>query len=309
MLSYRIIIVNWNSGEQLRTCLKSINETSIKGFAIEKVVVVDNASFDRSQEIYGSYNYHYEIIQNHENMGFAYACNQGAEGCNSDYILFLNPDTILFKDTLSNLSKFLSIKDSNIGIVGIQLIDENGDISKTCSRFPTKRQRIGKILGITKLFPSTSANMQEWAHNESREVDQVIGAFFVVDENLFKTLNGFDERFFMYYEEVDFAKRGYQLGKKSYYFTGAQAFHKGGGTTENVLDKRLFYGLSSFLKYQKKHYGNIALYITFFLELLEYISRLVLLTFTAKKQDRKKLNSAYKMLFKELKYKRGNFIK
>jgi len=305
MLSYRIVIVNWNSGEQIRSCLKSINDTDVEGFVIEKVVVVDNASVDNSQKINATYNYNYEVIQNQDNMGFAFACNQGAKGCNSDFILFLNPDTLLFKDSMVKLSGFLETKDNSIGIVGIQLIDENGNISKSCCRFPTKRQRLCKIIGITKLIPSTSANMEEWTHMESRVVEQVIGAFFVVEQNTFIKLNGFDERFFLYYEEVDFAKRGYQLGIKSYYFTGAQAFHKGGGTTENVLDKRLFYGLSSFMKYQNKHNGIIAMYITFFLELLEYLSRLVLILITAEKKDRKKLNLAYKMLFKELKHFKG----
>lgn len=303
MLSYRIIIVNWNSGVQIRDCLKSINETDMQGFVIDKVVVVDNASTDKSQEIYDACNYNYEIIQNHENMGFAFACKQGAKECNSDYMLFLNPDTRLFKDSMVRLTRFLLTKDDTIGIVGIQLIDENGTISKTCSRFPTKRQRLCKILGITKLIPSTSANMQEWLHDQSRVVDQVMGAFFVVESQLFKRLNGFDERFFVYYEEVDFTKRAFDIGIKSYYFADAQAFHKGGGTSEQVLDKRLFYSLSSFLKYQKKHHGIIAMYIAVILELLEYISRSVLIIFKAKDKnhDYRKLNAAYKLLFNDLK--------
>lgn len=195
MLSYTIVIVNWNSGEQTRECLKSINEIDMQGFVIDKVVVVDNASNDKSQETYCTYKYNYELIQNTENKGFAFACNQGANESNSDYILFLNPDTRLFKDTMVKLTEFLLCKDSSIGIVGIQLLDENKNISKTCSRFPTKRQRLCKIFGITKIIPSTSANMKEWAHDESRIVDQVMGAFFVVDRLLFQKLNGFDERF------------------------------------------------------------------------------------------------------------------
>ncbi|MCB2296778.1 glycosyltransferase family 2 protein [Clostridium tagluense] len=301
MLSYRIVIVNWNSDKQIRDCLKSINNIDMQGFVIDRVVVVDNASSDKSQEIYDTYNYNYEIIQNHENMGFAFACNQGAKGCNSDYILFLNPDTQLFQDTMVKLTSFLLTKDSTIGIVGIQLVDENGNISKTCSRFPTKRQRLCKILGITKLIPSTSANMQEWAHDESKVVDQVMGAFFVAEQVLFKRLNGFDERFFVYYEEVDFAKRAYNFGKKSYFFADSKAFHKGGGTSEQVLDKRLFYSLSSFLKYQKKHNGNMAIYIALLLELLEYLSRTILILFKSKNNNFSKLNSAYKMLLCNLK--------
>jgi len=274
----------------------------MQNFEIDKVIVVDNASSDNSQNVFCEFKYSYELIQNVENEGFAFACNQGACGCMSDYILFLNPDTMLYVDTMEKLTDFLLTKDSSIGIVGIQLLDEYNRIAKTCSRFPSNIQKLCKIFGFSKLFPSTSASMLEWAHNESRIVDQVIGAFFVVETELFKKLNGFDERFFMYYEEVDFSKRAYNIGKKSYYFAEARAFHKGGGTSEQVLDKRLFYVLSSFLKYQKKHNGIMAMYIALFLEFLEYFSRFILLIFKSKGTGINKLNSAYKMLFSNLKH-------
>lgn len=303
MTTVDVVIVNWNAGEQLKECLDSINEVECTSFTIGKVVVVDNQSNDNSISIINKEEYKYNllIIENKFNAGFAKACNQGAAECSSEYLLFLNPDTKLFKDSLNSIMTYCENAGQELGVTGIQLTDEDGEVSRTCRKFPSKKHRIAKVLGVTRIFPSLSNEMINWDHNDFREVDQVMGAFFIVRSKVFSELKGFDERFFVYYEEVDFCKRVQDLGYKNYFYPYSKAFHKGGGTSNQVKDKRLFYSLRSWILYENKQNGIIAAFCAFLIELLEYFSRFVYLVVKNRHKEIKQLNNAYKLLFGNLK--------
>lgn len=278
--SLDIIIVNWYSGRQLKECLESIAATDRDGFVLSRVVVVDNASRDGSSDGLVFLGLPLYIIRNGENFGFGHACNQGAKGSEADYLLFLNPDTRLFKKSLRDSMFFIKqYENSHIGILGVQLVNGDGNVSKTCARFPKPSQIFSKIIGLNRLFPRVFPDhfMVEWDHKESREVDQVMGAFFLVRRSLFEELAGFDERFFVYYEEVDFSYRARQQGWQSFYLVDAQVYHKGGGTSEQVKDKRLFYSLRSRILYGYKHFNWFsASALMLGTLLLEPVSRVVL---------------------------------
>lgn len=258
--SLDIIIVNWNSGEQLYQCLDSIKKTERKEFAISNIFIVDNASTDGSVDTITSYNddFPVQIIRNKENIGFAAACNQAAKYSRSKYILFLNPDVKLFRNSLTKPIAFLEQPENKmVGIVGIQLLDDYGCIARTCARFPIPSRFCLISLGLSKLFPKLFPDhfMREWNHRESREVDQVMGAFLLIRRSLFQQLGGFDERFFVYFEDVDLSYRAQKSGWKSFYLADAQAYHKGGGTSRQIKDRRLFYNLRSRILYSYKHFG------------------------------------------------------
>lgn len=255
-----IIIVNWNAGSLLRDCLCSIETTRQEGFKLGQVVIVDNGSTDGSLDRLASTTLLLKIIRNTKNNGFAAGCNQGAQSSRADYLLFLNPDTRLFADSLSLPVAFMeAAQNQSVGICGIQLIDEHEEVSHSCARFPTPRMFYSKIFGLDRLFPGffQSHFMEEWGHSENREVDHVIGAFFLVRRHLFKQLNGFDEQFFVYLEDLDFSLRAKKTGWTSYYLADAQAYHKGGGTSEKVMATRLFYSLRSRILYGYKHFSRI----------------------------------------------------
>jgi GT2 family glycosyltransferase len=255
--SVDVIIVNWNAGQQLRDCLASIVATQRHSFEIRRIVVVDNASWDESALGLDDLALPLTVLYNATNRGFAAACNQGAQGSTADYLLFLNPDTRLSASSLVPPLAFMEcLKSQSTGIIGIQLLDNNGQVSRSCARFPTPGRLFARSLGLDRLFPRffPSCTMTEWDHKESRVVDQVIGAFFLVRRPLFETLRGFDERFFVYMEEVDFSLRAMQMGWKSVYLTEAQAYHKGGGTSEQVKAARLFYAIRSRILYAYKHF-------------------------------------------------------
>jgi len=259
--SLDIIIVNWNTGNQLRDCLNSIYLTEKSGLHIDRIVVVDNASSDGSADGLDATPLPVSVIRNQENAGFAVACNQGAAGSNGDYILFLNPDTKLFQESLVKPIAFMErAENDRVGICGIQLVDDEGNVARNCARFPTPALVASSMIGLDIVLPHwfPSHFMKEWDHGETRDVDQVMGAFFLVRRKVLEDLGRFDERFFVYYEDVDFAFRAHRIGWRSLYLCEAQAFHKGGGSSEQVKAKRVFYLLRSRILYGYKHFGSLA---------------------------------------------------
>ncbi len=259
MNEFDIVIVNWNTGLRLQDCLQSILPAAPAAvFHSLQCIVVDNASTDGSADNLEAISQSLTMIRNQENKGFAYACNQGAGVGQSEYILFLNPDIKLFPGSLVKALGFLDQQgNERVGILGIQLISVDGVIQRNVARFPTPKSLFYQMLGLDRIWPHRfpSHFMIDWDHRESRQVDQVTGAFFLVRRQLFEELNGFDDRFFMYYEDMDFAYRAKQSGWSSFYLADAQAFHFGGGSSSQVKARRLFYLLRSRVLYVAKHYG------------------------------------------------------
>jgi len=254
-----IAIVNWNGGNQLRECLESIVKTVKEGFTLNHVIVVDNNSEDDSLERLPEKSLSLQIIKNTSNMGFAKACNQAARICTADYILFLNPDTRLFKDSLRIPIRFMELPDSDsIGICGIQLIQDDGQVSRSSARYPSPGMFVSKMLGLDVIWPERfpSHFMAEWDHLESRFVDHVIGAFYLVRKKAFEDLGGFDERFFVYLEDLDFSCRANRAGWKTFYLSDAKAFHEGGGSSSQDKGLRIFYSLRSRILYGYKHFSS-----------------------------------------------------
>lgn len=258
MPSIDIVIVNWNAGLQLRACLESVIKADKKGINLIRVVIVDNASTDLSLENITELNLPLNIIRNDINLGFAAACNQGAQKSKADYLLFLNPDTILNDNSLTAPVCFMQkSENTHVGITGIQLVDEKNLVSRTCAEFPTPAMFYAKMLGLDQIIPRRfpSHAMSEWDHNTNKKVDHVIGAFFLVRTSLFRLIQGFDTRYFVYLEDLDFSLRAKQNGFDSYYLADVRAFHKGGGTSDQIKATRLFYSLRSRILYANKHFN------------------------------------------------------
>lgn len=278
--SLDIIIVNWNGGQQLRDCLDSIAKQSLNDRALKRTVVVDNASTDGSMPDLDPPGLVLTRVRNDHNRGFAAACNQGARGSAADYLLFLNPDTRLAADALAgSLTEMQKPQHQETGILGIQLVDDTGHVSHTCARFPTPFRFFYAMLGLDRLLPRIFPPhfMVEWDHGDSRIVDQVMGAFFLIRRAVFETLGGFDERFFVYFEEVDLSLRARALGWRTFFLSEVQAYHRGGGATERVRPMRLFYSLRSRILYCYKHFNRVtATFLTLGTLFVEPVSRVLL---------------------------------
>lgn len=267
----------------MRDCISSITKAGHEGFVLNEVVVVDNGSTDDSLTGIDQLGEKVKVIRNSLNRGFGAACNQGAQSTTSDYLLFLNPDTMLFDNSLSAPITFMEQEQNlSVGICGIRLLNEEGRFATSGARFPTIRIFVGSATGLSRLIPKVFPRhlMSENECVNGGMVDQVIGAFFLVRRSVYEKLGGFDERFFVYFEEVDFALRAKNAGIDSYLLTGASAYHRGGGCTDAVKATRLFYSLRSRLQYGKKHFSgieNLELFvITFCIELAARIGVAIL---------------------------------
>lgn len=299
-----IVLVNWNSGFQLADVISSV--MLYHADLVKSVIIVDNASTDdsiaRVEEHASGLPFRLQVIRNAENRGFGAACNQGAALASADFVLFLNPDTRLFSGSLTTPEKFLhQPENADVGIVGIQLVDEYGHISRSCARFPSAIRFVAHAVGLDRFYPRLGHFMAEWDHAQTRQVDQLIGAFFLVRRSLFEALHGFDERFFVYFEEVDFSYRAFQSGLRSVYLADAQAFHAGGGTSNQVKARRLFYSLRSRLLYAFKHFSWMGAFAVLLATLLvEPLSRSALALLRRSWAGLKETWAAYGMLWRWL---------
>lgn len=262
-----VVIVNWNADGHLDRCLRSLVEANLKCKVIQTITIVDNASTDKSAAVISRFVRASEMITsiiNSKNLGFATACNQGAASGRAQYLLFLNPDTVVNAPCFVELAGVLRERDGlSRGIVGVKNLRNDGTIWRSCSRFPSPWLYISEAIGLGKVFPGpyTSIAMKEWAHDASQMVDQVIGAFFVVNRPLFVSLGGFDERFFVYFEEVDFCLRAREVGVRPYFLESASVVHIGGRSSAQAGAKRLLYSWRSRTEFAKKHWTRTSILV------------------------------------------------
>ncbi len=278
-----VVVVNWNTGGQLRACLAALSASLQEGFRFGRVVVVDNASADHSADDLACPALPLVVIQNDTNRGFGAACNQGAAGSVADYLLFLNPDARVLEDTLSKSIRWMELSEgSRTGITGVQLLGEKGEVSRNCARFLATRYFVYNMLGLNRLFPKTFPDItySEWNHLESRTIEHVMGAYFLIRSSLFLEVGGFDERFFVYLEDVDLSLRVRNAGWSSYYLATAQCYHSGCGSSNQIKARRLFYALRSRIFYGFKHFGALnaigLLLMTLLIEPVTRVARAIL---------------------------------
>jgi GT2 family glycosyltransferase len=257
-----VVVVNWNSGAHLRQCLESVDASN--NGAVALVTVVDNASTDGSAQdarTYAARTFDYRLHANGQNRGFAAACNTGAALGNARFILFLNPDARLFPDALRKLGEAaLELSTRGYGVLGIALRDRSGRVGRTCSRQPRPSHFWAKMLALDRVSGGLlkSHVMTEWPHADSRDVEHVIGACYLIRRDLFESLGGFDERFFLYLEDVDLSRRVLAAGLRIRYVADAFGFHEGGGSSKNVKAARLFHFFTSRILFGYKHFSPAA---------------------------------------------------
>jgi GT2 family glycosyltransferase len=258
--SLDVVVVNWNSGADLSRCLASL-AAAAEIRRICGVVVVDNGSSDDSlDELPRALPI--TIDRAGSNLGFARACNRGAAAGTAPLLLFLNPDTEIVPGALgAALAAFeRRTMAGPIGIVGVQLVDESGRIVRSCSRFPTPLAFLARAVAIDRLPWGRRLGpfMTDWPHHESRVVDQVMGAFLMIRRSLFERLGGFDERFPLYYEDLDLALRALRAGFVSWFEASAMVMHRGGGSSSSIPAERLGLSLFGRWRYARKHFGSFA---------------------------------------------------
>jgi GT2 family glycosyltransferase len=260
-----IIIVNYNVKHFLEQCLCSVQK-AIAGIQAE-VIIIDNASSDNSLDYLVPRFPSFHFIANKENSGFAKACNKGLLQATGNYILFLNPDTILPENCFQKCIAFFE-STKNAGAVGVKMIDGSGRFLKESKRaFPSPLTSLYKLFGLSKLFPRSKTfsryHLGHLSENENHEVDVLAGAFMMVKQEVLDKTGGFDETFFMYGEDVDLSYRIQKTdcpdtdGKyKNYYLAETSIIHfKGESTRKGSMNYvKMFYNAMSI--FVRKHYGG-----------------------------------------------------
>ena len=240
-----VIIVNYNVKFFLEQCLFSVLNAlhNIKG----EIIVVDNCSVDGSEAMIRNKFPQVKLIVNHQNIGFARANNQALKIATGEYILLLNPDTVVEESTFARCIAFMD-EHRDAGALGPKMIDGKGNFLPESKRgLPTPKVAFYKIFGLTKLFPHSSTFAKYYLGNtsidETQEVEILTGAFMFLRRTVIEKIGYLDESFFMFGEDIDYSHRIVLSGSKNYYFPAVSIIHyKGESTKKGSLNYvRIFY--------------------------------------------------------------------
>lgn len=227
-----IIIPSYNTKDLTVACVNSIKKSEPK--LDYEIVVVDNGSNDKtSEDLFGKFGNDILIITNKINKGFSKACNQGISRSTGKYKLLLNSDTLVQNNSIDALMKF-AISSKDAGVVGSQLLNKNKTIQPSCFAFPTitramKQYWFGKTGLFDKFYPKSQ---------EPSEVDAVVGASFLITPKALETVGYLDERYFMFFEDLDYCRRVWKKGLKVYYLPASKIIHYHGVSGKNEVESK-----------------------------------------------------------------------
>lgn len=247
-----VIIVNYNTKELLINCIRSINENPPHGDY--EILVADNGSSDGSEAVADLPCV--TFIPMGENAGFAKANNKALELAKGEFVLFLNPDTLVLKNTLDACINFF--EDPSVGCVGCRVLLENGSLDLACRRgFPTLGNALFKFTGLDKLFKNrffSGYNLLYMPEDAIYPIDCIVGAFMMLPKKILDTIGSFDERFFMYGEDIDLCYRIHLAGLKTIYNGAHSIIHKKRASSKkSSAAKNAFY--DSMWLYYEKHFA------------------------------------------------------
>jgi len=229
-----IIIVSYNTEKLTRDCIESILKNS-SGVNYE-ILVVDNDSKDNSVKMlrgYQSSPLNFKLLENRENLGFAKANNQAAKKAKGEYLLLLNSDTVVKKDSLKKIIDFAK-ETTDAGVVGAKLLNEDGSIQPSCVNFPTIRNAIREyFIGQKGFFDKFAPEGRQPV-----EVNAVVGAAFLITPRARMKVGLLDERYFFYFEDIDYCRRIWKAGLKVYYLPSSEVVHYHGASGKSLADER-----------------------------------------------------------------------
>ena len=226
-MNLSIVIVNYKNVEKTINCLKSIKASNLGDLSYE-IVVVDNASLDNSAVEISSAYPDIKVIKSDNNLGMGGGNNLGIRQTTGEFILVLNPDTLIKDDAILLLCKYLK-EHEEVGIVGPKLLNTDGTLQYSCLRFPKIFTPILRRTFLGNYTPSYLNDflMKDFDHARIKEVDWLMGSCLLIRRDIFgKDKNIFDEKFFMYFEDIDLCRRVQKIYKKKVvYFPSAVVLH------------------------------------------------------------------------------------
>ena len=250
-----IVIVNYKVCDLVVECISSIIDGT-NGCQYE-IIFVDNASHDCSVELVREKFPQVHVIENKANKGFGAACNQGINISKGEFVLFINPDVRIIDNAVCKTVDRMR-ENPQVGIAGVHLLHEDMTHQDSVRRFPRLTDQILILLKVPHFFKNIATVdnylMKGFDYSKDASVDQVMGAFMCVRKKLLDEIGFFDERFFLWFEEVDLCKRAKEADWEVRYFSGIDVVHHRGRSfkKKRLLRKQLIL-ISSMVKYFLKY--------------------------------------------------------
>lgn len=268
-----IIIVNYNVTHFLEQCLHAVRKALTEIEA--EVFVVDNNSVDGSCAMVKSKFPEVKLIENHENLGFSRANNQAILSARGEYVLLLNPDTVVQEDTFVKCLQFMD-EHPQAGAMGVKMIDGKGRFLPESKRaLPTPAVAFYKIFGLSRLFPRSKTfaryHLGYLDKDKTHEVEILSGAFMLMRKTALDKAGLLDETFFMYGEDIDLSYRILKSGFKVVYFADTTIIHYKGESTKKGSINYVLVFYNAMIIFAKKHFSQKNAFIfTFFIQLAIY---------------------------------------
>ena len=252
-----IVIVSWNTRDDLARALTSMAGANCP--VETETIVVDNASTDGSAAMVEQKFPWAQVISNGRNLGFAAANNQGLRASRGEFVLLLNPDTVVHPCALSSLVEFMRAH-SDAAACGPKLLNADGSLQFSSRRFPTLATGFFRKVPLGRLLPDNRFNreylMSDWDHTQPRQVDWVSGAALCLRRRVTEEIGLLDEGYFMYCEDVDWCYRARQAGYAIYYVPQATITHTRGRSSIQRPRRMALAFHQSMLRFYRKHYAR-----------------------------------------------------
>lgn len=254
-LDITVSIVNWNTKDELQDCLRSV--LAQEGARIE-VTVVDNASSDGSVDMLrDEFGGAVRVIANDVNRGFGAAHNQVIAASSARYVLLLNPDCRLpAKNVLGRMVEYMDA-NPDVGMLGPRIVYPDGRLQYSARRFPTALAAAFRHTPLGRLFPrnrfARKYLMEDWDHTQTADVDWLSGAALIVRRRTIEEIGAFDERFFMYVEDMDWCRRAHAAGWRVVYYPEVEVSHRIGASSDQSQTKMIHEHRRSMLRYFLKY--------------------------------------------------------
>ena len=257
-MTLSIVIVNYNTETLLRGCLESVY-AGANGTPFD-ILVADNNSRDHSVAMIRSEFPQVKVIENASNVGFSKANNHLIAQSDADYVLLLNPDTLVLDDAIERVVKYMEAHPK-VGICGCRVLNADHTLQLACRRsIPTPKVAFFRLAGLSALFPNSRTlaryNLTYEDPEKTHEVDAVSGAFLMIRRQTIEDIGLLDERFFMYGEELDWCLRAKQAGWSVVYYPEAQIVHYKGESTKYNSRKAAFEFYRAMYLFHKKHFAK-----------------------------------------------------
>lgn len=264
MIKVSVIIVTWNNEEDIAACADSVIKNAAESPELKvELIIVDNNSSDTTYEKLGKLNYsNLYVNKNKENIGYTKAVNQGIKFSTGDYIFLLNPDTVLQGKVISQLTEFL-LNNESYGACTPLLLNEDGTYQYSIRNFPTYWSMYCEFYLFAYIFPKSRFfgrwKMKYFNFTVDSDVHQPMAAALMIKKSVLDDIGVMDERFTMFFNDVDLCKRITDSGKKIRFLSDVKGIHKKGSSVFKDRVKMIKVWDKDCIKYFEKHHKNALL--------------------------------------------------